>query len=270
MGKVTLLALDVDGTLVGPDGVCSEGNRRALASAVAQDIEVIFVTARPPRTVAPLAQICDLGGKAICSLGAVLYDLDTGTVVRSRPLSADIIAEVIARLRDAVPGVTLGWETAHGTHVEAAYPLPVGTRRVATVADPLTGSAPILHLFARAPSGHESWIFDARDSVAGLVETAHWSSGVLDLTALGVTKQAALQDYCDEKGVPAEGVLAIGDTEVDAPMMEWAGVGVAVGDAPEDVRAAADWVVAACGADGVAEALTRLTTRATPRLRGRA
>ena len=62
------------------------------------------------------------------------------------------------------------------------------------------------------------------------------------------------------RGIAAEQVVAIGDMPVDVPMLQWAGVGVAVADAHPDVLAAADRVVAACAANGVATTLDSLLT----------
>lgn len=95
----------------------------------------------------------------------------------------------------------------------------------------------------------------AEDRLGGSVETARWSSGVLDITATGVTKLAALRDYCSRRSIPQTSVVAIGDTMVDLPMMRWAEMGIAVSDAAQQVRDAANMVVAHCEEHAVAEAI---------------
>lgn len=71
-------------------------------------------------------------------------------------------------------------------------------------------AAPVVHLFARRPSSEDDWIDVAEDRLVGLVETAQWSSGVLDITATGVTKLAALRDFCSQRSIPQTSVVAIG------------------------------------------------------------
>ena len=70
-------------------------------------------------------------------------------------------------------------------------------------------------------------------------------------------KRNALMRLCADFQIPAEAVMAVGDSRSDIPMLRWAGVGVAMGNAGADVKAAADYVTAGNGDDGVAQALER-------------
>ncbi|MFK4998232.1 HAD family hydrolase [Bacillus sp. N9] len=64
----------------------------------------------------------------------------------------------------------------------------------------------------------------------------------LEIVGAGVSKLAGVQYVCDQHRIHREEVVAIGSGVDDLPMIEWAGVGVAMGNAHEDVRAAADWI----------------------------
>jgi hydroxymethylpyrimidine pyrophosphatase-like HAD family hydrolase len=79
----------------------------------------------------------------------------------------------------------------------------------------------------------------------------------LDLTPKGVHKASGLQRVADELGLESADVLAIGDGRNDIEMLEWAGRGVAMGQAIEEVRAAADDVTGTVHEDGVAQELSR-------------
>jgi hydroxymethylpyrimidine pyrophosphatase-like HAD family hydrolase len=76
------------------------------------------------------------------------------------------------------------------------------------------------------------------------------------------SKQTALARLCADFGVPAERVLAIGDSRNDVPMMQWAGVGVAMGNALPEVRHAVRYVTATNERDGVALAIEKFALRA--------
>jgi hydroxymethylpyrimidine pyrophosphatase-like HAD family hydrolase len=105
---------------------------------------------------------------------------------------------------------------------------------------------------------------DRARAVAGhLAEFTHSNStdGLLEISAAGVSKAAALARFCDERGIGREDVVAFGDMPNDLPMLEWAGHGVAVANAHPEVLAAADEVTATNDDGGVAIVLERLFSR---------
>jgi hydroxymethylpyrimidine pyrophosphatase-like HAD family hydrolase len=96
-------------------------------------------------------------------------------------------------------------------------------------------------------------------ALAGLAEATHSSyTGLVEISAAGVTKAAGLAWYCERAGVTAEEVVAFGDMPNDVPMLTWAGRGVAVANAHPAVLAIADEVTSANTEDGVAAYLEKL------------
>ncbi|MGN6721904.1 MAG: HAD family hydrolase, partial [Marmoricola sp.] len=79
----------------------------------------------------------------------------------------------------------------------------------------------------------------------------------LDLSPIGVDKSSGLNHVCQRLGVDRADVLAMGDGRNDIEMLAWAGRGVAMGQAVEEVRHAADAVTGTVGEDGVATELRR-------------
>jgi Cof subfamily protein (haloacid dehalogenase superfamily) len=76
------------------------------------------------------------------------------------------------------------------------------------------------------------------------------------------TKSEALKVVARHYGIDRSNVMAIGDSYNDMDMLEWAGIGVAMGNAPKDVKEAADFVTCSNEEEGVAEALTRFVLKA--------
>jgi hydroxymethylpyrimidine pyrophosphatase-like HAD family hydrolase len=79
----------------------------------------------------------------------------------------------------------------------------------------------------------------------------------LDLSPVGVSKASGVAYVCEELGVPQEATLAIGDGRNDIELLRWAGRGVAMGQAVEEVKAAADDVTGTVYDDGVVTELSR-------------
>jgi hydroxymethylpyrimidine pyrophosphatase-like HAD family hydrolase len=81
---------------------------------------------------------------------------------------------------------------------------------------------------------------------------------LLEISAAGVTKASALRQLCDDLGIGAAEVVALGDMVNDLPMLRWAGRAVAVANAHPDVLAAADEVIGGNADEGVAAYVERL------------
>ena len=98
-----MIATDLDGTIVRSDGTISARTVEALARVEQAGAMLVMVTGRPPRWMADIAAAVDHHGVAICANGAVVYDLHTETVLETREIPPDVIAEAIGRLRGISP-----------------------------------------------------------------------------------------------------------------------------------------------------------------------
>jgi hypothetical protein len=256
-----LVATDLDGTIVPWDGQITDRTVDVLRRVEALGVPVVFVTGRPARWMGDVAERTGHTGVAICANGAVLYDLHTEQVVESFPLSVEVGLEVARRLREALPDVTFAVETLEGFAHEKSY-LPrwdVGrARQIADVED--IYDEPAVKLLARHEEmSPDDLLSTARDVVGHLVELTHSStSGLLEISATGVSKATTLARVCAERGVASAEVVAFGDMPNDLPMLAWAGVAYAVAGGHPEVLAAVDRVVPAPEDDGVAAELARL------------
>jgi len=220
-GILRLAAIDLDGTLLRPDGTLSERSRAALGRARTAGIRVVLVTARGPRSVRLLGAELGLGGSAICSNGAITLDLATGEVVRRQPLGAEVAARLVRELRARLPGILFAAESEE-------IALEPGFAAWEWEPPPGTRYADGLELVA--------------EPVAKLI----------------VRHDTHALELCAELGVAPEEVVAFGDYPNDLPMLEWAGHAVAVANAHPDVLRVADEVTASNADDGVALVLDRL------------
>jgi len=262
---IRLVATDLDGTLLRDDGTISPRTSAALARVRAAGLVLVLVTARPPRFLRRLAAAEGLAGLAICCNGALVYDLERGTVVRHTPLGRAIAARLVAELREAMPGVCFaveageryGWEPAYaaldGAHVEP---------------DGLTGDAlalcrdPVTKLIVRHPDCAAEALLPLVRRLAGAgASVTHSGAAFVEVAAADVHKATALAALCAEIGVSADATIAFGDMPNDLPLLAWAGHAVAVANAHPTVLRAADEVTLANGEDGVAVVLERLLQR---------
>ncbi len=264
---IRLVATDLDGTLLRPDGTVTPRARAALRAARARGIKVVLVTGRPPRGVRRL-DLRDCAEVAVCANGALLYDLAADRLLDEHPIPNAVAARLVADLRLAAPGVGVrrrGWPCVLP---RARLPGRRPARRAdGVVADALLfADRGIAKLLVRHPQMSQKLLLPLAEAVAG-DDAVVTRSGLelLEISAAGVTKASALRRVCDELGVAAAEVVALGDMVNDLPMLRWAGRAVAVAGAHPDVLAAADEVTASNTVDGVAAYLERLLAELAPR-----
>jgi Cof subfamily protein (haloacid dehalogenase superfamily) len=261
MDGIRLVASDLDGTLLRPDETVSERTRAAIAAAREAGITVVLVSGRPPRSLGPIAERIGVGGIAICANGAVVWDLDNGTMVDHTPLAADLAARLVGALREAIPGVLFAVELEHGFGREAGWTEgPVAAPPDALQADALeliTG--PVTKLLVRHPTMPFAEVAERAREAAGDDAVVTWAGlRLVEISAAGVTKAFALERLCGCLGIAAAEVVAVGDMPNDLAMLHWAGRAVAVANAQQSVIDVADEVTASNLDDGVALVLERI------------
>ncbi|RJK94900.1 Cof-type HAD-IIB family hydrolase [Vallicoccus soli] len=259
--RPALVASDLDGTLVRTDGTISDRTVAALRAVEDAGSTVVFVTGRPTRWMGEVAAATGHTGLAICSNGAVVWDLHRERVVETFELSVEVGADLVERLRRALPGIAFGAEAVGGFRHERAYALRYAAPGVTTV-DRLELDEPLVKLLVRAEEGDvDELLAAAREVVGDLAEVVHSSTSgeaLLEVSASGVSKATTLARMCEERGVDASEVVAFGDMPNDLPMLAWAGTAYAMGNAHPDVLAAADRTTLTNDEDGVAVVLERL------------
>jgi Cof subfamily protein (haloacid dehalogenase superfamily) len=255
------VATDLDGTVVRSDGTINDRTREALARVEEAGGLLVLVTGRPPRWMAPIVEATGHRGVAICANGALVYDLHTSTVVRHSLMSADAIRQVVEALRRDVPGIAFAVER-HDTgfaHEPSYRPRwdssdPKSIRPL----EELLADGAVKLLGRHDGMDADELLAVAHRSVGELGTLTHSSSdGLLEISAVGVSKASALATLAEEHSIDAADAVAFGDMPNDLPMLAWAGLGIAVANAHPEVLAAADEVVGSNDDDGVAETLAR-------------
>lgn len=292
-GPPRVVATDLDGTLLRSDGTVSERTRSALRAAEHAGVEVVFVTARPPRWLGALADVVGGHGHVICLGGAAVWDLATASPLDVVGFVDDDAAALVADLRTAVPGVALAFERVDGPTFDPGFrSTPDDDADVVAVVESTLdpGAAPggstrqpggatrqpVGKILARDPAvpvedspatqpvvvadeqttAQETFFARVRAAVGDRAHLAYsGAAGLAELLAPTVTKDAALARWCARLGVEPRDVWAFGDMPNDLPMLRWAGRSFAVANAHPDVLAAATDRTVSNDDDGVARVL---------------
>ncbi len=268
----SIVASDIDGTLLRSDRTVGDRTRTAVSAIEEAGTRFVLVTGRPPRWLAPVRdQLARNGARrlAICANGALVVDLDTGEVVQVDAFTPDDAREVFAAIRAMDANLSLGVEWPDGFAHDDTYPRGI---RQSEELEGVVGVdddegflvRPVAKVLARTHDHDPADLADAVTAATDGLATVTWSStGLLEISASGVTKASALKRLADAHGVEATDVVAFGDMPNDLAMLGWAGHGVAVANADPLVLDAADEVTASNDDDGVAVVLERIVSNAS-------
>ena len=242
-----LVALDIDGTLLTYDGDLADEVGAAVRAVQDAGHHVVLSTGRSVHATIPVA--AELGiedGWVVCSNGSVTARMDGAhpegyevtTVITFDPEPA--LRLMHAEFPEAYFAVE---ELGVGFRMNKPFPDGElsGVHRVVDL-DELVGTH-VTRLIVRSP-GHTSDQFHELISRTGLSDVTYaigWTAW-MDVAPAGVTKASALEALRLVLDVPPPRTVALGDGSNDVEMLRWAARGVAMGDAPEHVRAAADEV----------------------------
>jgi hypothetical protein len=260
-----MVATDLDGTIVRPDGSVSPRTVRALRRCTDAGVDVVFVTGRPPRWLAEVSRATGLWGVAVCANGAVVYDVGADSVLAVHPVPVEVIAEAVARMRRALGPVDVALETAEGFELEPTYrtrwDADVVPERKAFLAELLQADPQVLKVLLRAEDRTaDAMLATAREVLGDTVTATHSNARdcLLELSAAGVSKAGTLATLAAARGIAAADVIAFGDMPNDVEMLRWAGAGYAMTGGHPEAVAAADHTAPSVLEDGVAQVLERL------------
>ena len=258
-----LVALDIDGTTIDHAGVLSPHVAQAVTDVVAAGHHVVIATGRS--IVATMPVLAELGltsGYAVCSNGAVTLAIDPEAPEGYRVVETVTFdpRPVLTMLRAEIPEALVAVEDVGvGFKVSALFPEgELGADQVVVPWEELV-STPVTRVTLRRPDVSSEEFMEQVERV-GLHEVAYavgWTAW-LDINPEGVSKGSALELVRRRLHVEPDHTVAVGDMRNDLEMLRWAARGVAMGQAPDDVQAAADEVTGTVEDDGLATVLRSL------------
>jgi len=263
LAEIRLIAVDLDDTLLDPTLRISPRVKRAIRCASEKDVAVVLATGRMFCAAVPFAEELGLQTPLITYQGALVKEHLTGREIFYRPVMLDLARDVIEQLSPT------GFHLQVYVNDTLCMPCltPDGERyaRLSRVTPRVVGD---LLQFLRVPPTKIVMIAPEEEidrllpglltRYAGVLHVSKSKPYFLEFSDPQATKGKALERLAVELGVRRDEVMAIGDSYNDVPMLEFAGVAVAVGNARPEIKACATYVTAANDKDGVALAIERV------------
>ncbi|HET8908702.1 MAG TPA: HAD hydrolase family protein [Ktedonobacterales bacterium] len=272
MGRIRLVAADLDGTLLDPHGCITPRTRAALRRLADAGVTLALATGRRWTGGSVAAASLGFSGPLIHMDGAVIRSYPSGDVLHRSALDRRFAQRAVhAMFASGIqPIVQYSHADEEYLHVAEEAPNPQWTAtylpafhqqiRFLPVAELCDVSVDPIRLVALAPVGVLRRVaVDIGAQGCGRQLLLHGNYGTAELTLFesNVSKGNALTILARSLGVPLAETMAIGDGPNDITMLRAAGLGVAMGQAPRRVRAVADALTAANDDDGLARAIER-------------
>ena len=267
--EIKLLIVDIDGTIAGESNQVSTRVKQAIQAARAQGVRVGIATGRMYKSALRFHHEIEADMPIIAYQGAWIQDPATGITHRHCPVPVDIAKELIdyfeqPHLLDELSIHVYRDDCLYVRGINPDTELYIGRSGIGVT--PVTDLRTVLtdrptKLLAMSEDIDliQHLLQDLRQRYSS--EQLHITTSVpifLETTQSGIDKGNAI-DYVAKNllGITAENVLAIGDNYNDVEMLAYAGIGVAMGNAPADVQSISDWVAPDVRADGVAVAIEK-------------
>jgi len=271
--RYQLLALDVDGTLLDPAGELRPTVRQAVLAVQARGIKVVICTGRRFRTARMVAEQLGLTGPLVVHNGALIKDFTSGATLHDSYLPSHVYHQGLALLsqvstplvyidafHEHIDILTSSMDRAHP--FQRAYLQATADHcRIGGNMDtlPLHG---VVMLSIMADVTSLSAVRDRVEAALGqharvnlLANSQKYQGYILEIIHPEASKWQALQQLASQESIAPDQIMAVGDDWNDLEMLRHAGLGIAMGNAPDGVQAVADHVTASNAEDGLAQAL---------------
>lgn len=274
MKDIKLVALDLDGTLFDNSSRISERNLTTIRSITDKGIHVVISTGRPFEGI-PFDQIKGTGiNYAITANGSGIYEISTGKCLYENAMDEELVTPILNFLltRDIHMDAFIGGKGYTPIQcVETAQKLTVPSsikNYIITTRTRLDNILQFIHenqlkvqkMTLNFYPAADGTLID-RETVRKFlvsnpsITTVCGGYNNLEFTRADANKGVGLRKLAEILGVNPDATMAIGDTENDLAIIEAAGIGVAMGNATDAVKARADYVTTTNTKDGVAAAI---------------
>ncbi|MGX6441878.1 Cof-type HAD-IIB family hydrolase [Neobacillus sp. K501] len=266
-----MIVLDLDDTLLRDDLTISPRTKQALMEAQEAGVKVVLASGRPTSAMLSIAEelrLSEYGSFILSFNGAKIINCRTGEEWFSSMLPTEIVHQLyeISRRENVwihtYVGDTIVTENANPyTDIEGELtkiPIKVVKNFVDAVTEPV-----VKVLMLEEPELLARVEKKLQKEFAGRLSVMRSKPFFLEFTEFGVTKGTSLNSLIQQLGISRDEVIAIGDSGNDLSMIQFAGLGVAMGNAAEEIKAQADFITDTNMNDGVAKVVEEFIFRKT-------
>ncbi len=261
--SIKLVALDMDGTLLNRQKLVSEKNKQAIAKALEKGIYVTIATGRMPISATYFAKQLGMNCPVISCNGGVVKSLDGKSTIFEAHFQPDTIFKLIKMCYEN--NWYIRWyigDTIYVRYIDydmfPAYKTTKGMHIVAVGDDYKKYIYNVTQLVICDYTGHIQKAYDKvsaefKNNLGFQQNTGY----TMDVTPPGITKSVGLSKLAQYLNISPDEIMAAGDGDNDLTMIEYAGLGIAMDNAIDELKNIAQFITKDCDDSGIAYAFEK-------------
>ena len=265
-----LVAIDMDGTLLNSNNEVSERTKIAIEKAKDKGVYVVLATGRILKSALQYRADLEIENPIVACNGAIIVN-EHEEIIYKKPLDKNVIEEILDIGKRN--NIYYHFYDEYGFYANTLVEKVVGFYN--TTASRLKGLELDINIFkekeevlTRADLNVLKFMFidnsleklfrvrSELDQTGVLNTSSSWDNNI-EVMSKGVSKGEGLRYLCKQLNINPEHVIAIGDNENDLPMLEFAGLGVAMGNSKDEIKTKSDFITANNNEDGVAKVIEK-------------
>lgn len=274
--KYKLVCIDMDGTLLNSKKTVSEANKNAIKKAHELGVNIVITTGRVYENAASYSNLIGVKSPVIASNGAIIKDKDSDNVIYKKSLENENINQIINlcnkhkikpnfnTYNSFICGSRFVYMLVSRFFLKSMSSTNDGRLKMEYVKDNYKLikkseqnyddiiKCEIIHMSSKKISALKKELHELKD-----IEVVSSSKYNIEITAKSVSKGKAVEALANYYKIRREEIITIGDSENDLSMIEYGGLGVAMGNAREEIKRRADYITDTNDNDGVAKVINK-------------
>ena len=265
-----LVVIDLDNTLLNNEHKISEKNKEIVQKVRSKGLEVIIATGRMYISAKPFLKDLSLENSAIVYNGAMVKDVETDKTIYHKPINKKYAKEIIKDVKEEGLHINLYQDDKLYVDKDNKYTKRyeeisgIKAEKVDDLSELKLVAPTKLLIIEDNPELHSYYQKYLDNKYGDIITVTESKKYFIEIGSKGVNKGKTLQKLIKEKGIDRNEIIAIGDSYNDIEMLSYAGTGIAMENAPEEIKKKADLVAPHNEEDGVAVILDKLIMNWNP------
>lgn len=256
MKNKKMIVVDLDGTLLHINQECSKKTRKYLKKLKDLGYIIVIATGRVLRSAVEVTNGAEFANYVVASAGAVVYDMDNSRVVMEKNVNLDIIMKICASYNaDEIKSINICDLFYHHKYTNSQNYCSAFVKRISNIDNFLKDTCGIVNVTIHVKDNNliDKYydMFKEYNLELLVMQDSFGTEKCLEIFDKGVSKYNAIQEIMNIEGINNQDVIAFGDGLNDVDMIRLSGIGVAMGNALDEVKDVSNYVTISHNDDGV-------------------
>lgn len=250
-----MIVVDLDGTLLNIKGECSRKTKRYLKRLKDLGYIIVIATGRVLRSAIEITDGATFANYIIANAGALVYDMDNSKIIMKKNISLDETRRICSYYNEDIEYINICDLFYHHRYRNDFYYNDMFDKKINNIDIFLEKCEDVLHITVKLKDNslvNKYYDIINNNNLEVLVMQDSFNNNKwLEIFKSGVSKYNAIKVVMDIEGIINDNVIAFGDGLNDVEMIKFVGIGVAMGNALDEVKSVSDYITISHNNDGV-------------------